>query len=498
MSARYPRRLILQGFGGLAIALPFLEFTGRAYGQTTAPPRRFITFFDHGGTLSNCSAGVYGYAGFSDGTKEMQEMDGWRPTSSPNQPLVLGAIHKPLTDAGLTSDVLVLRGIDNNAAQVQGDYGNGHGISNVTILTAGKGKNADEADDKSIAYSASIDQVIGGRWGPPAGGLAVVNLNIDAHNYGSPYFRGPKQYASAFSNPQDAFNTLLAGVQNGPGGPNPAVVRAQLMRRSILDGTAKGLEKYKNDLTSQDKQTVEAHLEHIRSIELRLATAIPPPAPSCSKPNLGTFNPNSIPSISPLMVDIGLAALRCGRTRVLNIEIGDFHMTWDPTVLPFDVGYDIGHSLHHMARDLGKTGPLTVQNPTWKGPWQQAMIRNRQFRAQLVAKLLKGLKDTPETGGDMLTNSLFLWTSEFSNGAVHSGMDMPFLLAGKGGHPTLKTGRYVNYNTKAATNDFTNQYTSTTTTNNLYTSVLNVLGFNDTGFGDMAYAKTPGALTGLI
>lgn len=86
----------------------------------------------------------------------------------------------------------------------------------------------------------------------------------------------------------------------------------------------------------------------------------------------------------------------------------------------------------------------------------------------------------------------------FSNGSVHLGMDMPFLLAGKGGHPTLQTGRYVNHNTKAATNDFTGLYASTATTNNLYTSVLNVLGFNDTAFGDMAYAKTPGALSGVL
>ena len=497
MSRRYPRRLVLQGLGGLAIGLPFLEFTGRAYGAPPVNPNRFITFFEHGGTLTNCTDGVYNYAGFTDGVSEIQGMDGWRPTSTPGQPLVLGAIHKPLADAGLTPDVNVLRGIDNNAGDMQGDYGNGHGISNVTILTAGKGKLPGQKDDLSIAYSASIDQVVGARWGPPAGGQAVVNLLIDAHNYGSPYFRGPSQRASSFSNPLDAFNTLLAGVMTGPGGPDPAVLRAQLVRRSILDGTGKGLEQYKNQLTAQDKLTVEAHLEHIRAIELRLAAIVPPPALTCSKPTLGTFNPNSIPSISPLMVDIGLAALRCGRTRVLNIEIGDFHMTWDPTPLPFQVGYDIGHSLHHMARDLGTTGSLAVQNPGWRGPWQQAMIRNRQFRAGLVAKLLKGLKDTPEAGGNMLTNSLFLWTSEFSNGSVHNGSDMPFLIAGKGGSSTMQTGRYLNYNIKAATNDFTNQYLSKATTNNLYISMLNVLGFTDTTFGDMTYSKVPGPLAGL-
>ncbi len=498
-SARFPRRLVLRGLGGLAIALPLLEFTERrAYGQTPPAPKRFLTFFEHGGTLTNHSSGVYGYSGFTDGSSELQGMDGWRPTSTPGQALTLGPIHKPLADAGLTPDVLVLRGIDNNAAMQQGDYGSGHGISNVTILTAGKGKNAGEKDDASIAYSPSIDQVIGSRWGAPAGGVATANLLIDAHNYGTPYYKGPQQTASFLRNPQTAFNTLLAGVQTGTSGPDPAVVRAQLLRRSVLDGTGKGLESYKNQMTAQDKRTVEAHLEHIRSIEQRLAATPPPPAPSCSKPTLGTYDATKIQSYSPLMVDVALAALRCGRTNVLSLEIGDFHMTWDPTPLPFEVGYDIGHSLHHMSRDLGKTGALTVQHPDWLVPWQQAMIRNRQFRSALVAKFLKGLKDTPEgSSGNMLDNSLFLWTSEFSNAAVHSGSDMPILMAGKAGGK-LQTGRYLNFNTRAATNDFTTQYQTNATTNNLFISVLQLLGFADTTFGDMQYSRVAGPLAGLV
>jgi hypothetical protein len=33
--------------------------------------------------------------------------------------------------------------------------------------------------------------------------------------------------------------------------------------------------------------------------------------------------------------------------------------------------------------------------------------------------------------------------------------------------------------------------------NNLMTSVLNLCGFNDTGFGDMQYASRTGGLVGL-
>lgn len=492
----FSRRNFIRGFGGLAIALPALEFTsGKAFGQTAAQ-KRFVTFFEHGGTLTNHTHGVYGYGGFTDGSSEQQGLDAWRPASRPGQPLQLGPIHKPLTDAGLAGNVVVVRGIDNLAGDQQGDYGNGHGISNVTILTATKGKNPGEADAKAIAYGPSIDQVVAARWGAPAGGLASVNLLVDAHNYGSPYFKGSQQYASLIGNPRTAFSTLLGNVTTTPGGqPDPAVVRAQKLRVSVLDGTAKNLARYQTKMSAADRLTVEAHLESVRSIERRVAAIQPPVAPSCSKPTVnGTYN--NVNNTWEVMADIALAALRCGQTRVLSYEIGDFHMTWDPTPLPFSVGYDIGHSLHHMSRDMGKKGTLYVPHPDWLTPYQQAMIRNRQFRANIVAKILKGLKDTPEGSGNMLDNTLFYWTSEFSNGAVHLGTDMPMMLAGGAG-VGLQGGRYLNYNLRAASDDMTMQYASESATNNLYIAMLNKLGFADTTFGDMKYAKKPGALAGL-
>jgi hypothetical protein len=279
------------------------------------------------------------------------------------------------------------------------------------------------------------------------------------------------------------------------GGPDPAVTRAQALRVSVLDGTAQSLQRWQSKLSAQDKQTVQAHLDSLRSIEQRVAAMPAPPAPSCSKPTVsGTFT--DVNDTWQIMVDIGLAALRCGVTRVLSVECGDFHATWDPTPLPFTVGYDIGHSLHHMSRDLGKTGQLGQPHPDWVVPWQQCMIRNRQLRAKMVARLLGGLKATPEGSGTMLDNSLFLWASEFSHGADHLGMDLPIMLAGKAGG-ALQTGRYLNYNTKAATDDFTMHYQSSATTNNLYISLMNKLGFSDTTFGDMQYAYQPGPLAGL-
>src|SRR5882724_4775415 len=116
MSTRLSRRLVLRGFGGMAIAMPMLEaIHDTAWAQNATPPKRFVTFFEHGGTLTNHTENVYAYDGFTDGTQEIQGMNGWRPVSTPGQALQLGPIHQPLADAGLTGDVNVVRGIDNVA-----------------------------------------------------------------------------------------------------------------------------------------------------------------------------------------------------------------------------------------------------------------------------------------------------------------------------------------------------------------------------------------------
>ncbi len=50
------RRLMLRGFAGLGVALPLLEFMNdRAWAQAAQPKvaKRFLVFFEHGGTISN-------------------------------------------------------------------------------------------------------------------------------------------------------------------------------------------------------------------------------------------------------------------------------------------------------------------------------------------------------------------------------------------------------------------------------------------------------------
>lgn len=484
MKQRFSRRLVLRGLGGLGIGLPLLQFQN-ALAATPQVAKRFIVFFEHGGTLSN-NAGDKKYSG--NGAEN--GVDAWAPSTF-GEALDPGPIHQPL--AAHTDSLLLLRGIDNKAGRRQGSYGGNHYTANCTAMTAadvtpfdlsGKFENGDLR-----SKGRSLDQELADRLNirHPVR-IPCVSLGIWGHNYGTPFYRKSLEQLWGEESPSKAWTSTLSGVTPSGSQPDPAVLRAQALKKSVLDGTGESLKLFQNRLSSQDRQTVEAHLEHIRSLELRLSKESVPLSAVCNPPkNSGLTDGAAYPAYGNAQVDIMLAALRCGLTNVCTLNIGDMLTTFlNPLYRT-----DLGHSLDHAAREVGKTG--TEANRY--NDWYQTMLDNRKWRMSLLARFLDGLKATPEGDGTMLDNSVILWTSEFSFGANHSSADVPVLLAGKGGG-AFRTGRHIDFNTEAAANPATLKYKTNKSTHNLFTSILNAFGYPDTHFGN-AMADYQGPLPGL-
>ena len=120
-----------------------------------------------------------------------------------------------------------------------------------------------------------------------------------------------------------------------------------------------------------------------------------------------------------------LHALRCGLTHVATFQIADVLTPW----LPQPYSTDLGHSLGHAGLDVGPSGA----EPDRLEDWRATILANRAWRMEMFARLLDGLKSTPEGDGTMLDNSVVLFTSEFGCGGAHSPRDVPVLLAGKAG-----------------------------------------------------------------
>jgi hypothetical protein len=462
--SRLSRRLVLRGLGGLSIALPALEFThGTAWAQATPNhAKRFIVFFEHGGTITGVGNNGTRKAAIPAGSPG-SVAEAWTPLGT-TEALQLNAVHEPLR--GWESSMLVLSSIDNLASKKQSKYNGGHGISNVTALTHAQ-VTANAAGDAWSPQGASIDAVLASRLAmrnPVA--YPALNLAVSAHNYGTPFYSAPGQATSSESNPQTAFTRLFANLATGTT-PDPAIARARALKQSVLDGTIDGYARLRTKVSARDLVAVDAHLSHLRALELQLS-AMPTPMVGCTRPTLaGPFGSN-LPNVGIAMADIIVAAMRCGLTNVATLNVGDFYNAWMPGAHP--AAFNIGHSLHHEARDV----PASQFNA-----WYATILDNRQQRSKFFKRLLEGLAQTPEAGGTMLDHSLLLWTSEFRRGESHNVSNLPIVLAGKAGG-ALRTGRHVDYNLKSTA---ANEYQTQSTLGNLFTSVLNLCGYPDTRFG---------------
>lgn len=477
------RRLFLQGAGTAAIGLPLLEYThGHAFAVGGAG-RRFLTVFEHGGTISNQSN-----RGRHDGTGSNHGEDWWAPADR-GEALVLGPIHEPL--AALRDDLLVLTGVDNRAATGQDPYSRGgHGIANVTSLTAADITTVGSGDDEEqIALGPSIDHVVAQRLAArfPAR-FERIHLKVRGHQYGSPYFSASGERVGGEQDPRIAFETIFAGVTPDTG-PSPEYLHLQARRRSILDGVSEGFARFRTRVSAADLRVVDAHLEHIRALERELADlelpamCVPPDAPTDPSDAGGDV-------IGPLHARLIVAALRCGLTNVANLEISDILTPWTEAGLRMDSGFGIGHSLGHYAREVGPTG----ENAGQLDDWLAEMLDNRRWRVGLVRQILEGLDDPafPEGGGTMLDNSLLLHTSEFSEPSGHISYNQPVLLAGSAGG-YFRTGRHVSYDTASAPTE----YSTTQSIHNLFTSILHAFGGDDAHFGS-DHAPSRGPLPGLV
>ena len=474
----FSRRSFLRGTGGVAIGLPLLELTaGKAWAADNVVDKRFIAMFSHGGEImcrnrtGTRSHGEHGHTYI--------RFDDWAPVVEQEQltPSMLGATHRGLFDRHL-SKMLLLRGIDNSTCMQTAPYNGGHGWANVTALTA---SDVDASDpDNVLATGPSIDTIIAQRLG-----TSPLRLEIEGHNYGTPFFQAARQKASGTSDVQGAFDSLFADLVAGGARPDPAVLRRRALKQSVLDGVLSGLQRFRGRVGAVDRDIVDAHLDNIRALELRIADFTD--TQQCAAPGIGGGADGGNQELAgPLMVDILIAAIACGKTQVGTFEIGDLITGWLGD--PWNSAFGIGHSLHHGANDVGPGGVDVGRVDVWRNE----MLDNRRWRLGLLARLMDGLESIQEGNATALDNSLILYTSEFSAAAFHSSADVPLLLAGSAGG-FFRTGRHINHNTA---DPATNDYAPTASTHSLFTSVLNAFGGGDTSFGsDHAYRA--GALATL-
>jgi hypothetical protein len=455
MSRLMPRRTLLRGAAGIAVALPFLDamLPRSAQAQAAAAPQRFGVMFSQNGVIPG----------------------DWTPTGGVTDftlPTELSSL-TPYRD-----DIIVMHGLNNETSYMQG--GNPHDLGMAHMLTCMRMKvnalgRAGHVID-GTAGGPSIDQAIakaiGNKTKLRSLEIGVQSTSTDLEpmvirmSYG-----GPGDPRTPLDDPNQVFTRLFGDTQ----ATQAALDALHAQRKSVLDAVLVEFNSVSSSLGYDDKQKLARHADAIRDIENQLGIVtnanancklpssppnVPVTAYDCTRDGRPTKCLTGYPEIGKVQMDLMVLAFACDITRVATFQWS----TAESTVVHSQLGITNEH--HLMSHDPTNHGAELTKINTWY--------------AQQFAYLVSELKKLPEGNGTLLDNTLLFWPNELFIGDTHDRRNLPYILAGKAGGQ-LKTGRYLQYQGNPH--------------NQLYATFLNMFGVPTTSFGEAMY---PGTLSGLV
>ncbi len=392
------RRAVLKG-AGAALALPMLDAMTPAFAATPKPIHRFQTVYIPNGMA----------------------MEYWSPASIGDYELT--PILKPL--AKYKNRMRVLSGLKANWNIAHA----GAGGSFLTGITQG-GKTEVE-----ILADVSIDQILANELGkqtqlsslelsmdaPALAGACTVNLScVYTHTLS---WRGKTQPLPTEHNPRALFERLF-----GDSGTTAKEVREVRLRQqtSILDAVLEKLSGLENQLGYEDRHLVNSYTESVRNIERRIQKAeeqIDMDLPELDQP---AGVPPAFEEHMEIMQDLQVLALQTDLTRVIT-----FMMSKEQSPRPYpQIGVpDAHHPLSHH-----NNNPVLVER----------MSKINTYHTTLFAKYLDKLSAIQEGDNSLLDNMTIVYGGGLSNSTIHSGVNLPILLAG-GGAGWLSGGNHVHY-----------------------------------------------------
>lgn len=477
---RIGRRHFLMGVGGTALAIPALTSLlprGEAKaGGLGGTERNFISWritnghFGHQWYPSDAAVAAGGGLQLMEpNVREMALAD----IAGPISPLLHDGFD-PFRDK-----MTLLRHIDRLD---QSDHDAGNGLFGW------------RTEDASVmpGLPPSIDQLMAQK---VFGGMYVpLNLSVRWSEVGSSCSMSVTQQGNLVVEPGlypgQAFQQLFVGFDVDD-------VTAERLRQQRLTLVERALEHYgavrsNPRLSSADKDLLDEHMQHMQQVEQLLAS----PAVECVPPtDPGAFarTPESVNAAAQAQVDIAVAALRCGITRVVNFYL-------DPDVLMNESLHGVSGGHHGASHDASAGSVESILNAhSW----------HMDYLLDFVAKLDASVD--PLDGTTLLDHSLVLVNNEIGNqnGSAgndggqldlnHIGVDTQTMLIGSCGG-RLRTGMFMDYRTDFTRNRWS-QYIGTSYNWVLVTCML-AMGLlpedwevgGQPGYGDMRgapYDMTP-------
>jgi hypothetical protein len=454
---RLSRRAALKGLGGISLGLPLLEcmLDGKNAWAQSAPPRRYIVFFD------GQSIGADG-----DTTPNLVVPN----TVGADYDLKLAT--QPL--GALKSEVSIVSGLkipwaaENGGMVPSGGRGDAHHVQSLSPMLAGMRSNP----NRTRSEGATSDQIVADFLASPQQVTAArksLQYRVQADWYlsvSAPYGRDIISYRMNGTNPvalpptvspQQAFMSLFGTFT--PTGVTPAEV-AQFQfnlraRRSVIDLVRGDTQRLVPQLGTADRARLQRHLDELRDLEARIAAIPPPQTSTCVKPMnpgadpvIGSAQPYDMNSMSNqynqnngysgeeqrarVFCDLIHMALACDLTRVVSLQMTMFQSHLNM------------YQLTGQATDLHELGHGGVPGGN------RAVATGIAWHMKHYAYLIQKFRDTPEGNGTMLDNIAMPMIFEGGHGydpeqnrgpSSHSTERMVVLLAGRAGG--LKPGKHI-------------------------------------------------------
>ena len=413
---QHNRRAFLQGVGGVALGLPFLEGVPErsAWAQNAQPMFLFFIVAANGVVKDT----------FFPGSKGALTVDGLAAEGKATSELAEHAANLLFVD-----DVNYPGNLSNC----------GHAQGCVQSLT-GVGPSGGGPSTQSSGISA--DMVLSGELNPA--GVDPLTLYSGAKFYIAERisFSGAGNARSAEVNPFNIYRNLITQVpeeasdEAPPPSPAEEIVAREISVNDLVREDLQGL-LARSDLSTTDRQRLDAHLTAVREVEMgitQVATA------GCEQAGLDisaieamenlrfTQSTHMIEDIVKLHSELVALTFACNLNRVATLQWGD---GTDATI------YDVPNnsrkwSFHHVSHRMQSDGASGNDPTALEAHKEIDVLRMQTFKHTLDQFAMRGL----------FQNAAVVWTNHVSDGPSHSFRNIPYIIGGSLGG-ALKQGEYV-------------------------------------------------------
>jgi hypothetical protein len=381
-------------------------------------------------------------------------MDLWRPVGV-GADFAFGPSMAQLED--VREHITVVSGLENAAARGDrpGDHARGTGAF-LTCRTPSfdvveNGVSVDQVIADALAGSTpfrSLELGVEAASGSPVCDSGYSCAYVQNIAWSSATTPMPK-----LSQPQTVFDRLFAGFDARL--TDAQRLRRRVYRASVLDAVTAQAAEVSRRIAVEDRRRLDEYLTGVRELELRVDNG------GVCGVDVSAPGVVDLEHHADLLLDLAVAALACGQTRVVTMMLGNAGSNLVYSFLPGVRGAH--HQLSHHQGLAENLDQLAVIDAWLVGRF---------------ARVVRKLAAVQEGDGSLLDHTLVMFGSEVSDGNAHNHDDLPVVLAGRG-NGAVMPGRHLD--------------TGGAPVANLFVSMMQAAGLDESTFG----SDGAGPLAGL-